>query len=148
MTTACKNKEVGWQFLRSMLQEKYQDRLYEFPILRSSYEKSLKDVTTVQYRKNSNGDFVLDENGEKIPEIRWGYSDGVHNFDFTHVPQEDAERVTALIESTSNYTLTLDDEIFNIIKSEAEAYFAGQKSAEEVARLTQSKVNIFINEKR
>lgn len=148
MTTACKNKEAGWQFLRSMLQEKYQDSLYELPILRSAYEKSMKDVTTVQYRKNSKGDFVLDENGEKIPKIRWGYSDGVHNFEFTHVPQEDAERVNALIESTSHCTLTLDDEIFNIIKSEAEAYFAGQKSAEEVARLTQSKVNIFINEKR
>ena len=33
-------------------------------------------------------------------------------------------------------------------RSEAEAYFCGDKSAEEVARLIQSKVTLYINERR
>ena len=41
-----------------------------------------------------------------------------------------------------------DGRILNIVKEQAQAYFAGQKSAEEVARLVQSKANIYVNEQR
>ena len=41
-----------------------------------------------------------------------------------------------------------DQSIIDIVKEEAAAYFAGQKSAEDVAKLVQSKANIYINEQR
>ena len=41
-----------------------------------------------------------------------------------------------------------DTSIINIVKEEAAAYFAGQKSAEEVTKLIQSKANIYINEQK
>ena len=44
--------------------------------------------------------------------------------------------------------LNYDQSILDIVMSEAQAYFAGQKSADEVARLVQSKVNIYVNEQR
>ena len=36
----------------------------------------------------------------------------------------------------------------NIIQSECEAFFAGQKTAEDVGKLLQSKLTIYINEQR
>ena len=41
-----------------------------------------------------------------------------------------------------------NDSIFAIVQEQAAAYFAGQKSAAEVARLVQSKANIYVNEQR
>ena len=38
--------------------------------------------------------------------------------------------------------------IMDIVTEQAAAYFSGQKSAEEVAKLIQSKANIYINEQR
>ena len=44
--------------------------------------------------------------------------------------------------------MTSNDSIYNIVSEQAQAFFAGQKSAEEVARLIQSKANIYVNEQR
>ena len=41
-----------------------------------------------------------------------------------------------------------DETIMGIVSEQAQAFFNGQKSAEEVARLIQSKVNIYVNEQR
>ena len=41
-----------------------------------------------------------------------------------------------------------DLSIINIVKEEAAAYFAGQKTAQEVCKLIQSKANIYINEQK
>ena len=43
-----------------------------------------------------------------------------------------------------NYDMSIAD----IVTEQAAAYFSGQKSAEEVAKLIQSKANIYINEQR
>ena len=39
-------------------------------------------------------------------------------------------------------------DIWDVISAESEAYFAGQKSAQEVAKLIQSKLTIYVNEQR
>ena len=45
-------------------------------------------------------------------------------------------------------SLHVDLQIADILIEEAPAFFNGQKSAEEVARLVQSKANIYVNEQR
>ena len=44
--------------------------------------------------------------------------------------------------------LEQDDAIYNIVFEQAQAFYSGQKTAEEVARLIQSKVTIYVNEQR
>ena len=44
--------------------------------------------------------------------------------------------------------LNYDMSILDIVTEQAQAYFAGQKSADEVAKLVQSKANIYVNEQR
>ena len=41
-----------------------------------------------------------------------------------------------------------DTSIFEIVSDEAESYFNGDKSAQEVASLIQSRVNLYVNEQR
>ena len=38
------------------------------------------------------------------------------------------------------------EEIYSIISEEAAPYFAGQKSAEEVAKIIQSRIQIYVSE--
>ena len=52
-----------------------------------------------------------------------------------------------LIESTEK-VVNYDSSIYDIVAEQSAAFFAGQKSAEEVAKLVQSKANIFVNEQR
>ena len=61
--------------------------------------------------------------------------------------QEQADKLWEAV-ITCDKLMTYDTEIFDIVTAQAEAYYAGDKSAEEVARLVQSKMNLYINERR
>ncbi len=61
--------------------------------------------------------------------------------------QEQAAKIRQLIETTDRWA-NYDEELTEMIRSECEAFFAGQKSAEEVGRLLQSKMTIYVNEQR
>ena len=61
--------------------------------------------------------------------------------------QEQADELVALIESTTKLA-DYSDSVIEIVIEQAAAYFDGQKSAQDVAKLVQSKVNIYVNEQR
>jgi hypothetical protein len=61
--------------------------------------------------------------------------------------REDAEQIRDLI-TLADRVYRPDDEICSIVWDEAAAYFSGEKSAEEVANLIQSRVQIYVNEQR
>ena len=54
----------------------------------------------------------------------------------------------AVITSTSALYDFSSDSIFDIVREQSQAYFSGQKTAEDVAKLVQSKANIYVNEQR
>ena len=58
-----------------------------------------------------------------------------------------ADKLLEAIDRTTRTTST-NDEILKIVTEQAEAFFAGDKTAEEVAKLIQSKANIYVNEQR
>ena len=60
---------------------------------------------------------------------------------------EQVQQIRELIESTTK-AADYNQEILQIVEEQAAPFFAGQKSAEEVARLVQSKANIYVNEQR
>ena len=148
MSRNCADKDAAWEFFRSMLVESGQENQYNIPSNRNVFERQLKDFMTPKYRKDANGNFVLDENGEKIEESRGGWIDdsgAQHNI--YAMTQEQADEVLGIIE-TCTKVASYDTSIFDIVNEQAQAYFAGQKSVDEVARLIQSKANIYVNEQR
>ena len=147
ISSSCKNKEAAWQFLRSFFMEAYQRRGYFIPANRAAFDYKLKAAMTYQYEEDDNGDFRLDENGEKIPRpiIQLNYAG--HDIIYYALTPETAEKLVSLIENTTR-VMKVDISILDIVEKQANAFFHGQKSAEEVARLIQAQVNIYVNEQR
>ena len=148
MSSKCQNKDGAWEFLRTLLTEEYQEKLWYIPSNRNVFEAQLKKITEPQYRTDENGEFILDEDGEKIPQsiASWWFEDG-RNVDIYEMTDEQADMLRELIESTDKIYET-NSGVFDIVLAEAKAYFLGQKPVEEVARLIQSKVNIYVNEQK
>ena len=57
------------------------------------------------------------------------------------------QQIRELIETTTKMA-DYDNAIIQIVSEQAKPFFEGQKSAEDVAKLVQSKVNIYVNEQR
>ena len=148
MTTSCSDKQAAWQFLRTFFTEKYQKDLYGLPLSKSLFNEKLQEYMTINYMKDANGNYQLDENGEKIPEARMGtYGAGGQLQYFYALTQEQADKLVNLINTTTKAT-DYNSSIFDIVNEQAAAYFSGQKSAQDVVKLVQSKANIYVNEQR
>ena len=92
---------------------------------------------------------MYDENGNPVPAMQFGYDMGGYRFE-THVPtQEEIDQVLEIIRSGKRikYGLSADEETLrNIISEEAEAFFQGQKTVDEVAEIIQRRVSIYVSE--
>ncbi len=148
MSANCRNKDAAWEFIRSILSEDYQQSQYGLPVIRRVFDEKLKQAMTAEYEKDENGNYLLDENGEKIQISRGGigFGDGTV-YEIYALSQEQADKLLDVINTTTKVAES-NDSISTIVTEQAQAYFAGQKSPEEVARLVQSKANIYVNEQR
>lgn len=147
MSSSCHNKEAAWQFLKGFLTEEYQLEGYYLPTNQKAFEKQLAKAMEVEYEQDVNGNYRLDENGERIPVSRGSVSDGTGVYEIYATTPRQAQMLRDVIASATKM-MDYDTSIINIVKEEAAAYFAGQKTAQEVCKLIQSKVNIYINEQK
>ena len=142
------NQDAAWQFVRKFFTEKYQtENVYSFPTNRAAFDAKLKRAMTPIWQTDENGKYILDENGNKIEQSQgtWGW--GSITIEMYALTQEEADSIVDVINATTR-VYSYDEDIMDIITSEAAAFFAGQKSADEVAKLVQSKANIKVNERR
>jgi len=104
---------------------------------------------TPEYQKDGDGNYVLDENGNKIEVSRGGMSwgSGDNYIEIYATTQEQADKLWELITTTTKVA-DYSSSIYEIVNEQTPAFFSGQKSAEEVARLIQNKANIYVNEQR
>lgn len=149
ISTSCNNKDVAWQFIREFMTKDYLKTVYGLPASRSLFLEELEKFKQIEYEKDADGNFLLDEKGEKIPVVRCSYSMGAGQEEVPVYCMSDslAEKVLTLVEQTTkiaNYDTTIPD----IVKEDVQSYFAGQKTAEDVAKLVQSKANIYVTEQR
>ena len=152
ISSACADKEAAWEFLRSFMTPKAlenNDYYWGFPANARLLEKQLKDAMTVEYQKDPKGNYLLDEEGNKIPvPITYTMREGGMESDPVYaLTQEQADKAMELIRSTDKIYME-NTTVLNIICEQADAFLSGQKSAEEVARLTQGKMSIYVNEQR
>ncbi|MDD6090847.1 MAG: hypothetical protein PUB77_09340, partial [Clostridiales bacterium] len=117
------------------------------PTNKNVFEKQLKDAMVVEYQKDPNGNYLLDENGERIPVSKGSVSDGINTYEVYATTEEEAQQLRE-VTATTTKMMNRDQSIMDIVSEQAAAYFSGQKTAEEVAKLIQSKASIYINEQR
>jgi len=142
------NKEGAWAFMESVLaEENIRKTAYCFPTRVSVLEESFAEAMEKEYEKDEAGNVLYDEAGEPIEKIKytWGYGDWT-----AEIYAATEEEIEELRQMMSNVHLEggRSQTIINIVTEEAGAYFAGQKTAEEVAEIIQSRVEIYVNENR
>lgn len=140
----CVNKDVAWQFVRGFITGEYGDS-WGFSPVQEKFDKALKEAMTPQYETNEDGSFKLDENGNKIEISQGGWSDGINSYDMYAMTQKQADQLNELINSCTK-TINQDDSLIEIIKEEGAAFFNDQKSAEETAKMIQSRVSVLVKE--
>lgn len=148
ISSKSEHKEGAWAFLESYLSNAADSQFaWGFPVLEEELQEQIDEITKVEYLLDENGEKVLDENGEPIT-TNGSSSVGWEDWEYTyHIPtQEEIEQVKELLSVAKPAPITANDEIWNIITEEADAYFTGQKSLDEVADIIQSRAQIYVSE--
>lgn len=143
-------KDVAWSFVESLLtKEAYENTIfmYGLPINKSVYNDMLEEQMTADYLTDENGELILDEEGNPIEISNHSYGWEDVTFDIYAATEEDAEQLMNIIEGIDK-VMNYDEKLINIIIEEAESYFTGQKSVDEVADIIQSRAKIYVNESR
>jgi len=124
ISSDCDNPEAAWSFISLCISEESQSENFMFgdaPIHRG----------------------VLEEKTYKI--LNSPNTDAASWYMMAEVTQEDVDLYLALVDSISVLS-GQDAEIMNIVNEEAQAYYQGAKTAEDVAAIIQNRVSIFVSE--
>lgn len=152
MSSACKDKEGAWTFLRTLLLPRGETGIKSgayayFPVNRADFQKAAELAMTPAYLTYRDGTYELDDNGEKIEtsshsELFQGIAQECMYYAAT---QEDYDQLMALYNAIDTYT-RWDPGLEPIITEVAGAYFAGDKSLDETAELIQNRASLYVNE--
>lgn len=141
ISSTCRNTEAAWSFVRRFLTEEHQSAEYMwfFPTNRHAFEAYAQRMMTVEYRT----DALEGEENRIAKSYYWfGEEDEVPIYAMEQAAYDQFlelyERCTCV--STAN------DAVSEIIAQEAEPFFAGQKTAEQTAKLIQDRVSLYVFE--
>ncbi len=132
------NLEGAWEFVRYYLTDEYQNDQTGgyFPVSKSAFDEAMaKSMQKSTYE---------DENGELV-EYDQTYWLGEEQITLPPLTQEQMEQVSSFVQSVHK-PYYYNEDVLNIINEEAAAFFAGQKTAKDVAGVIQSRVQIYVNE--
>ena len=147
MTTACKDKDGAWGFIRSLLSMDAQMQSPAFPMLKSAFEQQAQAAMQQDYVTDEDGNPILDASGNPIPVVLYTIGFFSETVDVYAVTSEQYQAVCDLINQTKS-VFTFDENIMNILTEEAAAYFAGAKTLDETAAMIQNRVSLYIAEQK
>ena len=137
VNSSSEEKDACWSFVRRFLMEDYQETIEMYwPVSVSAVDQlAAKAMEPVYY---------TDEDGNEVEDFIV-VNIGGEEIQLPRVTEEEAEEMKEFLGSLDR-TAYFDNNVENIIAEESAAFFEGQKSAEEVADVIQSRVKIYINE--
>lgn len=150
ISAASENKEAAWSFIENLLSEEAQKddfMRWGFPIRTDAFDEMMQEAMKADYQYDENGEIMLDENGEPVEYSHRSYGWDDISFDLYSVKQEEADSIKAVIDRIDGI-MSYNEPLLEIITEEAEPYFAGQKTVDEVADIMQSRIQIYVNESR
>ena len=120
-------------------------RNWGFPSLKKELDAYITDQITVEYIKDENGELILDEEGNPIPE-NGGGSIGWEGWMYEYRPctQEDADILLELVDGIEGVYTNSDSTIFSMIMEEVSYFLSGAKTADEVAALIQNRISLYL----
>lgn len=143
-------KEGAWEFLEFYLSDySNSSRYYRhgFPSDKKKFEEQAAKAMEIEYATDENGDYILDDDGNPI-QINGGggmsYGDG-WTIEYKVPTQQEIDAIVSIIENSRPIS-GQNGEITKIIYEEAEGYFSGQKSVQDVADVIQRRVQMYVDE--
>ena len=116
---SCKHPEAAWRFVRTLIQSESNTNIRNgIPVLKERFERAVGAAIT----------------DERNPRDKLDYFNS-----------DDAQRLREQVYSSTKLVRT-DEQILSVIRSEANAYFGGQKTAEGAARQIQSRISLYLAE--
>lgn len=139
MSAKSANKEGVWEFLRYFLTDEYQNEgAYGLPLSIKKLDEMAEAATKVPV--------YIDEEGNEVESPEFFYIGGME-IPIDPMTQEEVADLKEQIYSITN-VYNYDQKLIQIVQEESAGFFSGQKSAEEVAKIVQSRAQIYINENR
>ncbi len=137
---SCKYKDVAWEFIAGFLKEDYQKQIdWGLPMN--------KTVLLSMLEANREIESELNEEGQEVPVVKGQLRfEGEDPVDFYNLSEEQGNKLLELIEGVELGN-AIDLQLHNILLEEARAYFAGDKTVEEVMEAMQSRATIFVSER-
>lgn len=123
---ACPHKQEAWEFISWLLADEFQSSAWGYLPVR---ESSLQEVF------------------DKAMETESHYSYNSLSFELPAATPEDIAAVRRMIDTGKGASMA-DGRLLQIVEEEAAAYFAGQKTAEDVAKIIQSRAQLYVDENR
>ncbi|MCM1025307.1 MAG: hypothetical protein NC432_02665 [Roseburia sp.] len=135
------HKEGAWKFIEGFLSQEKNESYYmsdsffsvSFPTLKRLLNQKVEAVIASDGQTDS----------KKFPELI--YEDGT-TFQYHALTWEDVNTMLRLIPEAKPYAAAEGNEIIRIINEEASGYYSGQKGAEDVAKVIQNRVQLYVNE--
>lgn len=148
MTAACADKEGAWSFLRTLLLPGENEAFFGcFPASRPAFERVIRESMKAQYAKDENGGLITGADGQPVLEnTAIAVVDG-RMIVLGPASQADVDQLTALYEATDRLS-GRDEQICSIVRDCAASYFAGDRNAEETAKAIQSRVELYLGERK
>ena len=145
ITAKSKVKDGAWEFIEQYLTRENTRYRWGLPNDREALDEMAKEAVR-KYELDENGEILLDEEGNPVERrVGHGFGWGDFQYDYRISTQEEVDMVYRLIDAARPASGT-SQEIMNIIIEEAEAFFQGQKTADEVAPIIQSRVSVYVSE--
>lgn len=141
MTTACKDKEAAWSFLREAFLPKYPTGIYfgpALPISRTDFDRMVEIAAGP----------MLDETGQPMESegMAWSFMpDSDLAIPIRPVTQEEYDHFMVLFNAVDQ-VYDPDEELTAIIREEACAYLAGKQALEDAVRLIENRARLYLNE--
>lgn len=135
------NKDAAWDFISQLFTDDYQesDRMYNIPALKSAFAKKLDDTMSKPY--------YIDGDGKKqeYDDIYYAGS-GRENIKIPPLSKEERDELETYILNAKPKSWAYNEDIYQIVAEESEAYFNGERSAKETLDLIQSRCSIILSE--
>lgn len=136
-------KEGAWSFLEYYLQAEV-STFWQMPTLVSTFEEMADKAMEIEYEYDKDGNIKYDKEGNPVQEAKRNYGYYDFNADIYALTEEELEGFYELL----NHAVRGNSEsvIMQIVMEEISPFLNGDKTAEEVTTIIQSRVQLYLDE--
>ena len=145
IASCCENTDIAWDFIKSTITPKSERFSNNLPILKSSMKAQCETYYDYEFEYYFSGGASW---GPMDPDNPTTQEDMTEPGILAHFTKEDTDFIMNYLENGcgSPMTDTIPTEVTNIITEEITSFSGGAKTAEDCARVIQSRVKIWLAE--